>query len=48
MDDIKIKQKTKNIKLDEQIKDFQNYQQVPLKIIVTEKTVRSSFSCWIG
>lgn len=39
MDDIKLKQKSKNIKLDQLIQDFQNYQQNPVKIIISDKTV---------
>lgn len=41
MDDIKLKQRSKNVKIDQQIKELQNLQQNPIRIIVAEKTVES-------
>ena len=39
VDDIKLKQKSKNVKVDQLISELQNYQQNPIRIIITDKSV---------
>ena len=44
MDDVKLKVKGKVVKHDQQIKEYDNYAQQPVKLMIVEKAVSLLFS----